>query len=176
MDTAALLSSEHHKLLSSQRSVLVDLLQLLVESKGDPDDLATVKSSLEQLDHLFLICIVGEFNVGKSTFINALLGGEFLEDGPTPTTQDIWKVNYGEGSDVGTEVDRDGIHTVRCPVDFLKDCQFVDTPGTNAVIDGHQQLTDNFIPQADLVLFLTSADRPFTESETKFIKQIQVRT
>ena len=33
-----------------------------------------------------MVCVVGEFNVGKSTFINALFGAGYLEDGVTPTT------------------------------------------------------------------------------------------
>jgi replication fork clamp-binding protein CrfC len=45
----------------------------------------------------------------------------------------------------------------------------VDTPGTNAIIRQHQALTEGFLPRADLVLFLTSADRPFTESERQFL-------
>ena len=155
--------------------MLADLLELLVESGADKGDLETVKASLSQLDQLFLICIVGEFNVGKSTFLNALLGQEFLQDGPTPTTEDIWKINFGEGDAAGESVGPDGVRTMRCPVPFLHDCQLVDTPGTNVVINGHRKLTDDFIPQADLILFLTSADRPFSESETAFIKQIQVR-
>jgi hypothetical protein len=49
----------------------------------------------------------------------------------------------------------------------------VDTPGTNAVIRHHEQLTRDFIPRADLVLFTTSADRPFTESERSFLELIK---
>ncbi len=48
----------------------------------------------------------------------------------------------------------------------------VDTPGTNAVIEQHQQLTERFVPRADLVLFVTSADRPFTDSERRFLELI----
>ena len=32
----------------------------------------------------------------------------------------------------------------------------------------HEALTAEFIPRSDLVLFITSADRPFTESEAQF--------
>ena len=41
----------------------------------------------------------------------------------------------------------------------------MDTPGTNAVLRHHEQLTSEFIPRSDFILFVTSADRPFTESE-----------
>ena len=178
MASQSLLSDDDHALINQQRSVLVDLLAVLAESGASQADVDAIKGSLKQLEQLFLICIVGEFNVGKSTFINALLGGSFLQEGPTPTTADIWKINYGERASMLTpsseEAEEDGgAHTMLCPVPFLRDCQLVDTPGTNVIIDGHRQITDKFIPQADLVLFLTSADRPFTESETQFIRQIQ---
>ena len=172
LETRALLTDDHHQLVATQRGILLNLLQVLSESKGDATDIEALKSSLEQLEQLFLICIVGEFNVGKSTFINALLGDTYLKEGPTPTTEDIWRINYSEDGPRET-VDSDGIRTLHCPVSFLKDCQFVDTPGTNVIIDGHRQITDKYIPHADLVLFVTSADRPFTESETSFIRQIQ---
>ena len=49
----------------------------------------------------------------------------------------------------------------------------VDTPGTNAVIREHERLTAEFVPRADLVLFVTSADRPFTESERVFLETVR---
>ena len=64
---------------------------------------------------------------------------------------------YGAG-------DRD-IVVVHYPVEWLRDINIVDTPGTNAVIRKHEQITSEFVPRADLILFVTSADRPFTESE-----------
>ena len=49
----------------------------------------------------------------------------------------------------------------------------VDTPGTNAIFREHERLTTEFVPRADLVLFVTSADRPFTESERAFLEVIR---
>lgn len=45
--------------------------------------------ALRQLDELFLLVIVGEFNSGKSSVINALLGSAFLQSGILPTTNEI---------------------------------------------------------------------------------------
>jgi hypothetical protein len=55
----------------------------------------------------------------------------------------------------------------------LQDINIVDTPGTNAIIRRHEQLTQTFVPRSDLVLFVTSTDRPFTESERAFLEQIR---
>jgi hypothetical protein len=59
------------------------------------------------------------------------------------------------------------------PVELLRDLQVVDTPGTNAIVREHERLTVEFVPRADLVLFVTSADRPFTESERAFMQTIR---
>ena len=48
----------------------------------------------------------------------------------------------------------------------------MDTPGTNAIIRHHERLTDEFVPRSDLVLFITSADHPLTESERQFLERI----
>ena len=59
------------------------------------------------------------------------------------------------------------------PVELLRDLQIVDTPGTNALDRDHERLTREFVPRADLVLFVTSADRPFAESERAFLETIR---
>lgn len=41
----------------------------------------------------------------------------------------------------------------------------VDTPGTNVILQRQQRLTEEFVPRADLLLFVISADRPLTQSE-----------
>ncbi len=64
-------------------------------------------------------------------------------------------------------------HVITLPVDLLSEISIVDTPGTNAVIRSHEEITSNFIPRADLVLFVTSTDRPFTESERLFLERIR---
>jgi tRNA U34 5-carboxymethylaminomethyl modifying GTPase MnmE/TrmE len=58
------------------------------------------------------------------------------------------------------------------PLPLLKELNIVDTPGTNAIIRRHERLTDEFVPRSDLVLFVTSADHPLTESERQFLERI----
>ncbi len=59
------------------------------------------------------------------------------------------------------------------PADLLRDVHIVDTPGTNAIMREHERLTAEFVPRSDLVLFVTSADRPFTETERAFLETIR---
>ena len=103
--------------------------------------------------------------------MNALLGAKMLAEGVTPTTTRVTLVKYGESTRETTTPE--GIAVVYYPLDFLKELNIVDTPGTNAVIRQHEELTRDFIPRSDLVLFVTSADRPFTESERQFLEHIR---
>ena len=128
-------------------------------------------SSIRQLDELFLLVVVGEFNAGKSAFINALVGSTVLEEGVTPTTAHLYVLRFGDT--VTSRTEPDGVHVVTAPVPLLRDLHIVDTPGTNAIIREHERLTAEFVPRADLVLFVTSADRPFTETERAFLQTIR---
>jgi hypothetical protein len=65
------------------------------------------------------------------------------------------------------------VEDVRLPVEWLKQCCIVDTPGTNAIVARHEQLTQRIVPRADIVIFVTSADRPFSESERAFLQTIK---
>jgi small GTP-binding protein len=157
--------------LTTARHLLSDLQVELAAVPATADDATTLAESIRQLDELFLLVVVGEFNAGKSAFINALLGARVLEEGVTPTTSQIHLIRHGAA--VSSEVLGSGIRTITAPVDFLKDIHIVDTPGTNAIIREHERLTSDFVPRADFVLFVTSADRPFTESERAFIDAIR---
>jgi small GTP-binding protein len=157
--------------LADARALLGDLRDQLARLPATDADLATLVGSIRQLDDLFLVVIVGEFNAGKSAFVNALLGQRVFEEGVTPTTASIQLVRYGEVA--GTELDAAGARVVTAPVEILRDLHIVDTPGTNAIHREHERLTREFVPRADLVLFVTSADRPFTETERAFLDTIR---
>jgi small GTP-binding protein len=137
----------------------------------DEDDLRHFREASEQLEGLFLLVIAGEFNSGKSSFINALVGERILPEGVTPTTDRINLLRHGD--EPGETLLEAYLLERRHPAELLRDLHIVDTPGTNAVIREHEELTRDFVPRSDLVLFVTSADRPFTESERAFLEQIR---
>ncbi len=157
--------------LGAGRALLGELREQLVGIPATPDDSAALAASIQRLDDFFLLVVVGEFNAGKSAFVNALLGTQVLEEGVTPTTSQILLVRYGPDS--SAEDASSGVHTVTAPVDLLKDVHIVDTPGTNAIVREHERLTTDYVPRSDLVLFVTSADRPFSESERTFLSSIR---
>lgn len=166
-----LLSVQEDKILRQERSVLETLQMVLTRLEGSDEDLALLKSSLEQLEEMFLLVVVGEFNSGKSALINALMGDRYLTEGVVPTTSQLFLVRYGET--VSRSVTQDDVAIVHLPVEWLREVNLVDTPGANAVIRTHEQITEHFVPRSDLVLFVTSADRPFSESERSFLERIR---
>jgi len=165
--------------LDDRRRALLDETRRLVEeiearlgSLGVPETTRkALADSRAQLALPFLLVVVGEFNSGKSAFINALLGASVLEEGVTPTTSRVGILRHGE--EVARHARPDGIEETTAPAAILRVVAIVDTPGTNAVLREHEALTRDFLPRADLVLFVTSADRPYTESERAFLDAIR---
>lgn len=166
-----ILSNNQAGILKSERMLLEKLLVTLVECEADNIDKALLQKTLYQLDELFLLVVAGEFNSGKSAFINALLGESVLPEGVTPTTDKITILRGTESIEHKTA--EQGILEYRNPAKFLNEINIVDTPGTNAIIRHHEQLTNEFVPRSDMVIFVTSADRPFTESERAFLEKIR---
>jgi small GTP-binding protein len=171
MTLARILSEGEEKLLTEERSALAELRLVLERVAIEEKDASSFDASIRQLDELFLLVVAGEFNAGKSAFINALLGRAVLEEGVTPTTQRVTLVRYGE-SDSRTR-QSESFEVVEANSSVLEKVDIVDTPGTNAITREHEALTRDFIPRSDLVLFVTSADRPFTESERAFLQSIR---
>ena len=167
-----LLTQVQNELVNKIRSLLVDFLSFGENNKISQQHLSLIKDQIIQIDDLFLIVIVGEYNSGKSAFINALLGKNILETGVTPTTSNITILRHGNDQ-LGTQSSSPGLSLITIPNSLLEDISLVDTPGTNAILREHEALTTDFIPRSDLVLFITSADRPFTESERQFLELIK---
>ena len=168
---AKLLSPAQDELLREERKILSRLKAALVRFDAAPEHQAALDKSIEQLDELFLLVIVGEFNAGKSAFINALIGTKVAPEGVTPTTSQINVLQYGETE--SRQVKDNALHVITAPAPILRDIHIVDTPGTNAIIREHERITADFVPRSDLVLFVTSADRPFTETERAFLEQVR---
>jgi ribosome biogenesis GTPase A len=137
--------------LNDSRALLGDIRDSLVRFGATSADQAVLAQSIAQLDEFFLLVVVGEFNSGKSAFINALLGSPVLTEGVTPTTAEVHVLRHG--ATVQSEMTDTGARVVTAPADLLRDIHIVDTPGTNAILREHERLTAEFVPRSDLVLF-----------------------
>lgn len=165
------LQEQQRDLLQQERQIANELQTCLFGFEGADTYAATLRQVASALDELFLLVIVGEFNAGKSACINALLHTNVLEEGVIPTTTRITMLRYGEQNE---QHQRDNsLLELHYPADFLQDISIVDTPGVNAILREHERLTEEFVPRSDLILFVTSVDRPFTQSERTFLERIR---
>jgi small GTP-binding protein len=142
----------------------------------------------------FHLVILGEFNHGKSTFVNALLGSEVLPTGITPTTAAINHVVYSDSLRAsatlmnGEQVPltpgglaewvtvagerSDDVHHVEVgyPAEILKEnITLVDTPGVNDLNEARAEITYGYVPRADSVIFLLDAGQALKDSEREFL-------
>ena len=167
----AILQNQQRRMLQEERRIAGQLQACLVGFEGADAHATTLRRVTDALDDLFLLVIVGEFNAGKSACINALLRSEVLEEGVVPTTHQVTIVRYGE-QNVQHQIEQN-ILEIENTAEFLRDISIVDTPGVNAVLREHERLTEEFVPRSDLILFVTSVDRPFTQSERMFMERIR---
>ncbi len=171
MSLSTLLSDTQKLIWQRERELIFRLLDILQGWDFTSDEPTHLHEALEQLEQLFLLVVVGEFNSGKSALINALLGEQFLQEGVTPTTDRIHILKHGETK--APEMIGEDIRILHYRAEILQQLHIVDTPGTNAVLRHHEAIVRDFVPRSDMVIFVTSADRPFTESEREFLETIK---
>lgn len=143
----------------------------LAERCADYDATQVLRARLTNLQAPALLVVVGEVKAGKSSFINALLREDVCEVAPGPCTTRIQELVYGPTREVallGQSWER-----ISLPKEVLREVTIVDTPGTNSLIQNHQAITENYIPQSDLVVFVFSAVNPHTKSAWELLKVIR---
>jgi small GTP-binding protein len=156
--------------MSEERELLKALRDLLIKQDFDDQVIDQVAGLTGHLEELFLLVVVGEVKAGKSTFINSLLNAEVCKVGAIPTTDKIHVLKYG---DVEKErVIEEFLIEKHLPFEPLRNINIVDTPGTNSIVKRHGEITESFIPRCDLILFTTSVDRPFSQTEREFLGYI----
>ena len=128
----------------------------------------TVQDVLDKLTAPFTFVIVGEVKAGKSSFVNALLdaGKDICKVAPSPMTDTIQLITYGEEEKI-VEVNPQ-FKRIYQPVEILKEIAIVDTPGTNTIVDHHQEITERFIPYSDLIVFVFESKNPYRQSAWQF--------
>lgn len=140
---------------------LKDLHRLIREIDNAELD-AVISDMRAHVTEPFLFVVVGEIKAGKSSFINALLGAPICAVDPAPCTDVVQELVFApekSEAEVSPHLRRIGL-----PVDILQQIAIVDTPGTNTIIKHHHDITERFIPNSGLVLFVFPAKNPHTLS------------
>ena len=91
-----ILDERREALVERERELLEKLVDFLVGFGAPQEDVDLIRRALADLEELFLLVIVGEFNSGKSAFVNALLGADVSEEGVTPTTDRITVLRHAD--------------------------------------------------------------------------------
>ena len=165
------LTRQQSELVALERRLVLAVRDAIARADGPRADLDRLAALVHEMDELFLLVIVGEYNSGKSTFINALLGDEVFAMGDLPTTRAIAILRYGQAGP--PEAAGEHLQVYHYPLDVLRDLEIVDTPGTNSIERMEEEITREFVPRADLVLFVTSLLQPLTASELDFLGHIR---
>jgi GTPase SAR1 family protein len=165
-----MIGDDYFELRSRIGTDLLALAAALRETGGDTESAAIIDNLIASLKEPFVFVVVGEVNVGKSSFLNALFGQDFSTTGVMPTTDKILFFKHGQEHQIVPVTPT--LDEVQAPVDFLRDFHIVDTPGTNSIENEHQQITERFVPIADLVIFVFSAMNPWGASAWQFLEKV----
>ena len=195
---AGLYDAERALLPKELYGLLLKVHQHFAKTPELSDWLPDAGKLVETLDRPLLVTVMGEFNSGKSTFVNALLGEEVAPMGITPTTATINILRYGRER-AGRVIYRDGqsrtvgwdkvpgllrgldpaeasrirVVEVLYPLEVLARVNVVDTPGLNSILPEHESVAREFIAQADAVIWLFTVDQAGKASELEALHSIR---
>lgn len=142
------------------------------------------------------VLVCGEFKRGKSTFVNALIGNTVCPTDVDICTSVVSVIrygakekvirHYGDFSDIKSEeiafdnlerytvgdaeaIDNTLYVEIELPLEPLKaGLTVIDTPGVGGLDPRHAALTNYFLPEADVVIFMTDVNEPLTTTEIDF--------
>lgn len=171
MDASAALEGALAAYREQELSLIGSLLgELATIPEADPEDRRRLEEVARDLREMFyLIVIIGEFNAGKSSLVNSLLGESLLETGITPTTAMIDVVRYSETARRVPVHQQGSVREWAHPNSLAPGVALVDTPGTGSVFKRHEETAKAFLHRADLVLFVISAKRALAETERIYL-------
>jgi small GTP-binding protein len=173
MMTSIVLEGPIAEIREREVKLLTELAELVAQFGPDAetDRQRILKNAADLRDMFFMVVIVGEFNAGKSTFVNALLGDELLPMGITPTTEAIEIIRYGDKKSTKPNLQEgEAVRNWTHPNTGSPGVVIVDTPGTGSVFAKHEKIAKDFLSRSDLVLFLISAKKAFAQTERMYME------
>lgn len=152
---------------------IIDDVALALTEDGDAaqTDVKKLRDMAKDLRNMFfMVAIIGEFNAGKSSFVNALIGEKLLPIGITPTTEYIELIRYAEEPDRNPAIVDNALREWAHPNTGAPGVAIVDTPGTGSVFQKHETVAKEFLHRSDLVIFLISAKHAFADTERLYLQ------
>ena len=188
-----------HNVLEEVHQLRVDSFIARIFQDKDIDSIRNWEELLsKRIEQPFSLVIMGDFKRGKSTLINAILGKSTVITNVTPETITINRVKYGEipqveailsnGSRVRleqNELSREMIESLakQFPAqidhidiseknEILRDICITDTPGLGDVLKLFDRKVQDYIVNADAIIYVVSALSPLSESEQQFLASV----
>ena len=165
-----LLGEDIQRRRASVRQLLQRCMKL-AEVLSDNDSLQLLVQRLSLLETAAMFVVVGEVKSGKSSFINALFRESICEVAADPCTANIQELVYGNEyrkTVLGNHWER-----VHLPQEVLREITIVDTPGTNSILREHQAITERYLPQSDVVIFVFPARNPYTHTAWELLSLVR---
>src|SRR3712207_4539155 len=134
-----MIADDYLQLRTEVETALAGLLKLSSEMRRDPAALDTLQGLLTDIREPLLFVVVGEVKAGKSSLLNALFGQEFAKVDVLPATDRVYIFRYGEREST-VEVSPHLTERYQ-PIEFLRDFNVVDTPGTNTIVERSEEHT-----------------------------------
>jgi len=181
-------------------SALKYWIEVLGKFPGTNEIIKRIKDLIINAESPLLIIVVGQFNTGKSTFINTILEEEILSTDILPETAAVTLLKYGTKENATihhkngktserslidikkiTSENSPEMKTLRDTIKYveinlnnsrLKKFSIVDTPGLNSTIALHGEVTKDFVSKGDLVLWLFTVAQPGSAAEIGFLRSM----
>ncbi|MBE9047697.1 dynamin family protein [Pleurocapsales cyanobacterium LEGE 10410] len=151
---------------------LLSQLQVFAEEINNQQLQETIRSLRTNINEPFLFVVVGEVKAGKSSFINSLLQADICQTAADPCTDVIQQIVYSE--ERFEQPVNQHLRKIGLPNEILKSLSIVDTPGTNTIVDNHQEITRQFVPNSDLIFFVFFAKNPYTRSAWELLDYVNI--
>lgn len=168
------------------REVLDALLEYLGKDSRLSDFLPPAQKLHAAINSPLSLAIVGEFNAGKSTIVNTLIGEDVFPIGVLPTTAHTgilrWgprkaaRVVYEDGHRVEQSLS-EAKKTMKTDADKIERLEFThphpdlrlvhywDTPGFNALEERHEEVASEALEQAEAILWVMDAGQVLSQTE-----------
>ncbi|MEM3431961.1 MAG: dynamin family protein [Candidatus Bilamarchaeaceae archaeon] len=182
---------------NNKNKEILDLIEKTRKFDGNLNEkLDRLKKNIE--NESFTLAIVGQFKRGKTTTINAILGNNLLPTAVLPLTSVITTIHYGAQLKIRVifednkqmEIKKGEIEQyvteklnpknvkkvqrvdIEAPSNFLAHgVTLVDTPGIGSIYKHNTDVAFSFLPEADAIIFVLSADPPISEAECQFLEE-----
>ena len=183
-------------ILEEVRALRSDSLIKQIMSVKDQEKIRNWEKLLgKRAEEKLTIVVMGDFKRGKSTLINALLGASVAPTDVSPETITINEISYSDrprreavlknGRRIqlnAEELNRGALEKIMdnlsSPIDYihiyddielLKEITIVDTPGLGDLMNQYDAQVQEYLANADAVIYVVSVLSPLSESEQVFL-------